>query len=35
FSELVFGELPDETDILKTLTTVADRLKPIKWDIKP
>lgn len=35
FSELVFGELPDETDIQKTLTTVADRLKPIKWNIKP
>ncbi len=34
FSELVFGELPLETDILKTLTKVADRLKPIKWDIK-
>jgi len=34
FSELVFGKLPDETDILKTLTTVADRLKPIKWNIK-
>lgn len=34
FSELVFGELPDETDILKTLTVVADRLKPIKWSIK-
>ncbi|MBE7510459.1 MAG: nucleotidyl transferase AbiEii/AbiGii toxin family protein [Bacteroidia bacterium] len=35
FSELVFGKLPDEADILKTLTTVADRLKPIKWNIKP
>jgi hypothetical protein len=35
FSELVFGKLPDETDILKTLTRVADRLKPIKWKIKP
>lgn len=35
FSELVFGELPAETDILKTLTTVANRLKPIKWNIKP
>jgi len=35
FSELVFGELPDETDILKSLTVVADRLKPIKWNIKP
>ncbi len=35
FSELVFGEVPPETEILKTLTTVADRLKPIKWNIKP
>lgn len=35
FSELVFGELPYETDILKTLTIVADRLKAIKWNIKP
>jgi hypothetical protein len=35
FSELVFGKLPDEADILKTLTTVADRLKPIVWNIKP
>lgn len=35
FSELVFGELPDETNILKTLATIADRLKPIKWNIKP
>jgi len=35
FRELVFGKLPDETDILKTLTTVAGRLKPIKWNVKP
>ncbi|MCY4779864.1 hypothetical protein ORI89_09385 [Sphingobacterium sp. UT-1RO-CII-1] len=35
FSELVFSELPSERDILKTLTTVADRLKPIEWNIKP
>lgn len=35
FSELVFGELPDETEILKSLTVVADRLKPIKWNVKP
>jgi predicted nucleotidyltransferase component of viral defense system len=34
FSELVFGELPNETEILKTLTTVANRLKPIEWNIK-
>lgn len=33
FSELVFGKLPPETDVLKTLTTVADRLKPIEWNI--
>ena len=35
FSELVFGALPAETDVLQTLKTIADRLKPIKWDIKP
>lgn len=35
FSELVFGKLPPETGILKTLTTVADRLKLIEWNIKP
>lgn len=34
FSELVFGELPNETEIQKTLTTVANRLKSIKWNIK-
>jgi len=35
FSELVFGELPPETDVLQTLVTVADKLNPIKWNIKP
>ncbi|WP_140939588.1 nucleotidyl transferase AbiEii/AbiGii toxin family protein [Sphingobacterium lumbrici] len=35
FSELVFGELPPEKDILKTLTAVSDRLKTIEWNIKP
>ena len=34
FSELVFGEIPPEAEILKTLTAVADRLKPIDWNIK-
>lgn len=34
FSELVFGELPDETEIEKTLMTVSDRLKRIEWTIK-
>lgn len=35
FKELVFGELPHETDILKTLIILSDRLKPIEWNIKP
>jgi len=35
FSELVFGKLPDETEVFKTLTIVADRLKTIEWKIKP
>ena len=35
FRELVFGKLPDETDIEKTLTAIAKRLKPIKWNIQP
>ncbi|QQS30034.1 MAG: nucleotidyl transferase AbiEii/AbiGii toxin family protein [Sphingobacteriales bacterium] len=35
FSELVFGELPAETEIMDTLTTIADRLKTIEWNIKP
>lgn len=34
FSELVFGELPDEAEIQKTLTTVANRLKLVEWSIK-
>lgn len=33
FSELVFGKLPPETDVLKTLTIIADRLKAIDWNI--
>ncbi|MDR0367848.1 MAG: nucleotidyl transferase AbiEii/AbiGii toxin family protein [Bacteroidales bacterium] len=33
FSELVFGEMPDETEILKTLTMLTDRLRNIKWNI--
>lgn len=34
FRELVFGELPPEKDILTTLTSVVERLKPIEWNIK-
>lgn len=35
FSELVFGKLPPETEILKTLMAIVDKLKPIEWNIKP
>ncbi|MEX0813907.1 MAG: nucleotidyl transferase AbiEii/AbiGii toxin family protein [Chitinophagales bacterium] len=34
FSELVFGKLPEEKEILKTLSKIAERLKSIKWNIK-
>jgi len=35
FNELVFGKLPAETEILKTLIRVANRLKQVKWNITP
>jgi len=31
FSNLVFGQLPDEVAILKTLTTIKERLSEIQW----
>lgn len=34
FSELVFGELPDEAEIQKNLMNISDRLRPIEWNIK-
>lgn len=34
FSELVFGKLPNETEIVKTLMTISNRLKTIEWKIK-
>ena len=34
FKELVYGELPNEKDILETLKTVAKRLENIEWEIK-
>lgn len=34
FKELVFGELPDEKEILKTLITISDRLKKIRWNVE-
>ncbi|GHV43698.1 hypothetical protein FACS1894180_3560 [Bacteroidia bacterium] len=33
FSELVFGKLPQETEILQTLKIIAERLKPIEWKV--
>lgn len=34
FSNLVYGELPKEYDILETIKAVSKRLKNIKWSIK-
>ena len=34
FGDLVYGQLPNEEDVLKTLLIVKDRLQNIKWDIK-
>ena len=34
FSELVFGTLPHETDILNTLIKVAKKLESVEWNIK-
>jgi hypothetical protein len=34
FAALVYGKLPDEKAILKTLEEVSMRLKSIKWAIK-
>jgi predicted nucleotidyltransferase component of viral defense system len=33
FSELVYGDLPQEVDILNILSLVSERLKPINWTI--
>jgi hypothetical protein len=34
FRNLVYGELPEETNILESLKDVSERLKSIKWNIK-
>jgi len=34
FKELVYGALPSEKDILKTLKTISKRLENIEWKIK-
>lgn len=35
FSELVFGEFPDETEIMRSLMVVSAKLKKIEWHINP
>lgn len=34
FSNLVYGELPNEKEVLKTIQTVSARLEGVKWSIK-
>jgi hypothetical protein len=34
FNKLVYGELPTETEILKTLEILSERMENIKWKIK-
>ena len=34
FKNLVYGVLPDEKDILKSIQKVSSRLESIKWNIK-
>lgn len=34
FKELVYGELPMDSDILKTLLIVRDRLQDVEWNLK-
>lgn len=33
FRDLVFGEFPDEGEILDSLLKISDRLKDIEWNI--
>ncbi len=34
FNKLVYGELPNDTDILKTLKIINERMEKINWEIK-
>ena len=34
FKNLVFGELPNETKIIKTLRSIRTRIETIEWDVK-
>jgi hypothetical protein len=33
FKHLVFGSLPDEKEVIKTLVSIKERMKVIKWDV--
>ncbi len=34
FKDLVYGDLPQETEVLGTLKMIQERLKAISWTIK-
>ena len=34
FKDLVYGQLPKDIDVLKTLLEVKQRLQNIKWNVK-
>ena len=34
FNKLVYGELPNDTDILETLKIINERMKNINWEIE-
>lgn len=33
FSELIIGDIPDEYEIMRTLTEISKRLKTIEWSL--
>ena len=34
FRKITYGDFPDETEILKTLNRIKERLSKIEWNIK-
>lgn len=34
FKELVYGELPKDREVLKTLLRVGNRLRDVEWNLK-
>jgi hypothetical protein len=33
FKQMVYGELPSESDLLDTLGKISKRIKPIDWQV--